>query len=345
MIMKDKMLAAVFEGEGALTLKEVPVPRLSQPDQLLLKVDAVSICGTDVHILSVPPGYVATPNTILGHELCGTVVEKGAQVKHLDIGDRVVVNPNDYCGVCTFCRKNLPNECENIVALGIHSNGAFAEYCLISGKVAYKISKDVPVGEAACAEPLACVINGTNKIRLQPGETAAVIGAGPIGMMTAILFKASWAGKVFIADQSPYRIEHARQLNIGRVVDVRKEDLREVILKETGIGVDVAADVVGTQLATCINISRKGGRLMVFGVNSQSVAQFPQSLITFKELQVLGTWLANATFPEAVRILESCTIDMSSLITETIPLSDIHKGIAKLAKGDAVKIIVTPQEK
>jgi len=340
--MKKQMLAAVFEGEGKLTLKEVPVPKLERADQVLLKVDAVSICGTDVHIVEVPPGYIATPNTILGHEFVGTVVEKGANVTHLDIGDRVVVNPNDYCGVCTYCRKNLPNECENIVALGIHADGAFAEYCRVSGKVAYKISKDVPVEWAACAEPLACVINGTQKVRVQPGETTAVIGAGPIGLIMAMMFKAAGAGKVIIAEKAPYRLEHARKMKIGRVVDVNTESLKDVVMEETGIGADIVADVVGSQLTTAIDLARKGGKVLVFGVNTKAVAQFHQCEVTFKELQVLGTWLANATFPEAVRVLESGLLDIGGLITDTIPLADIHKGLETLGKGEAVKIIVKP---
>ncbi len=340
--MKETMCAAVFEGEGTLRLRDVPVPRIDRPDQVLLQVDAVSICGTDVHIVAVPPGYIATPNTILGHEFCGTVVDKGAEVMHLSIGDRVVVNPNDYCGVCTYCRKNLPNQCEHIAALGIHVDGAFAEYCRVSGKVAYPISKQVPAAEAACAEPLACVINGTNKIRVQPGETTVVIGAGPIGMIMAMMFKASGAGKVIVAERAPYRLEHARKLGLGRVVDVGGESLKEVVLEETGIGADVVADVTGSQLATAIDVARKGGRLMVFGVNTQATAQFPQSQVTFKELQVLGTWLANATFPEAVRVLEAGVLNIGGLITGTIPLVDIHRGLATLARGEAVKIIVQP---
>lgn len=341
-MLEEKMLAAVFEGEGMLTLKEVPVPRIERDDQVLLRVDAVSICGTDVHIVEVPPGYIATPNTILGHEFVGTVVAKGAAVSHLQEGDRVVVNPNDYCGVCTFCRKNLPNECENIAALGIHVNGAFAKYCRVAGKVAYRISKDVPVEHAACAEPLACVINGTQKIGVKPGETTLVIGAGPIGLMMAMMFKASGAAKVLIAEKAAYRLEHARKMNIGRVIDVGKENLQEVVLHETGIGVDVAADVTGSQLAPAIECARKGGKVLVFGVNTKAIAQFPQCQITFKELQVLGTWLANATFPEAVRVLESGLLDIGGLITDIIPLTDIHRGLEKLAKGKAVKIIVKP---
>jgi threonine dehydrogenase-like Zn-dependent dehydrogenase len=340
--MNKTMWAAVFEGEGQLKLKEVPVPRVERPDQVLLQVDAVSICGTDVHIVAVPPGYIATPNTILGHEFCGTVVEKGVEVHHLKIGDRVVVNPNDYCGVCTYCRKNLPNECENIAALGIHVDGAFAQYCRVSAKVAYPISQQVPLAEAACAEPLACVINGTNKVRVQPGETTVVIGAGPIGMIMAMMFKASGAGNVIVAERAPYRLDYARRLGLGRVVDVTRESLKDVVSEETGIGADVVADVTGSQLAAAIDVARKGGRVMVFGVNTQATAQFPQSHVTFKELQVLGTWLANATFPEAVRVLESRVLNIGGLITGTIPLADVHQGLATLARGEAVKIIVQP---
>jgi L-iditol 2-dehydrogenase len=315
--MNRTMQAAVFEGEGKLTLKAVPVPSVERPDQVLLKVEAVSICGTDVHIVAVPPGYIATPNTILGHEFCGTVVDKGEAVPHLEVGDRVVVNPNDYCGVCTYCRKNLPNQCERIAALGIHVNGA-------------------------CAEPLACVVNGTQKTRLQPGETAVVIGLGPIGMMMAMMFKASGAGKLITGERAPYRLDYARKLGLGRVVDVSRENLKAVVLEETGIGADVVSDVTGSQLAAAVDLARKGGRVMVFGVNTRATAQFPQSEVTFKELQVLGTWLANATFPEAVRILESRILDIGGLITDTIAMSDLHRGLQTLARGEAVKIIVRP---
>jgi threonine dehydrogenase-like Zn-dependent dehydrogenase len=113
-------------------------------------------------------------------------------------------------------------------------------------------------------------------------------------------------------------------------------------MEETGIGADIVADVTGSQLATCIDCARKGGKVLVFGVNTKAVAEFPQCQITFKELQVLGTWLANATFPEAVKVLESGLLNIDSLITGTIPLTEIHRGLETLAKGEAVKIIVKP---
>jgi len=108
--MKKMMKAAVFEGEGKLAIKEVNVPELKKPDEVLLEVEVCSICGTDVHIMAVPPGYIATPNTILGHELVGKVVKVGDQVSGLKVGDRVVANPNDYCGKCQYCLANLPNQ-------------------------------------------------------------------------------------------------------------------------------------------------------------------------------------------------------------------------------------------
>lgn len=187
------MTAAVFEKTGSFILKEVPIPTVTHPDEVLIAVEAVSICGTDVHITADPPGYIATDGTILGHELCGIVVDKGSQVQHLQLGDRVVVNPNNYCGSCVFCRKNLPNECLHIEPLGIDFDGAFASHCKVNAKVAYKISKDVSPRVAACAEPLACAVNGLKKVNVQPGDSAVIIGAGPIGLIIAMLLQASGA--------------------------------------------------------------------------------------------------------------------------------------------------------
>jgi len=147
------MKAAVFKGEGVLKIEDADMPKIQNPDDIIVKVELCSICGTDVHIMSVPPGYAAIPDTILGHELVGKIVEVGSGVKTLKPGDRVVSNPNDYCGVCRYCKMNLPNCCENIQAMGIEVNGGFAEYVKITEKVAFKIADDLPAEIAAFAEP------------------------------------------------------------------------------------------------------------------------------------------------------------------------------------------------
>lgn len=336
------MKAAVFEKVGVFGVKEVPVPEIRRPDQILIEVEACSICGTDVHITGNPPGYIATEGTVLGHEFCGIIKAKGENVDQLEVGDRVVVNPNDYCGKCVYCRKNLPNQCQHIEALGIDFDGAFAKYCVVTDKVAYKISKEEEADVAACAEPLACAINGLNKVDIKPSDSAVVIGAGPIGLIIAMLLKKSGIGKLYILETAPYRIDFAKNLQLGEVIDPINENAAEKIGRETEIGADFVFDVTGSQIATSIDLVRKDGTIVLFGVNKQARKEIAQCEITTKEVQVLGTWLANATFPQAVKILEEKMIDMKALITDVYPLDEITEGMEKLRKGQAVKVIIRP---
>ncbi|WP_162610547.1 alcohol dehydrogenase catalytic domain-containing protein [Blautia sp. An249] len=336
------MKAAVFENVGVWGVKEVPKPEIKKPDQVLIEVEACSICGTDVHITADPPGYIATEGTVLGHEFCGIIREKGERVDQLEIGDRVVVNPNNYCGKCVYCRKNLPNQCENIEALGIDYDGAFARYCVVSDKVAYKISNEVDASVAACAEPLACAVNGLNKVDIKPSDSAVVIGAGPIGLIIAMLLKKSGISRLFILETAPYRMEFTKGLNLGQVINPIEENAAEKIYKETEIGADYVFDVTGSQIAASMELVRKDGTIVLFGVNKQARKEIAQCEITTKEVRVLGTWLANATFPQAVKILEEEVIDMKSLITDTYPLEEIKEGMEKLRKGQAVKVIIKP---
>lgn len=336
------MKAAVFEGEGRLTVKEVPIPEITREDQILIEVEACSICGTDVHITAVPPGYLATPNTILGHEFVGYVREKGAAVDQLQVGDRVVVNPNNYCGKCFYCRKNLPNQCEHVEALGIDYDGAFAKYCVVSDKVAYPIKEDVEAAEAACAEPLSCVLNGLEKVHVRPGDSAVVIGAGPIGLMIAMLLGRMGVKKLLILETAELRAKFAERLSLGTVMNPGKENVKEAVMAATGVGVDVVFDVTGSQVATSVELVRKGGTVVLFGVNKKARKEIAQCEITTKEIEVKGTWLANATFPKAVEVIENREIDLSKLITGIYPLEEIHKGLELLRRGEAVKVIIRP---
>ncbi len=338
------MLAAVFEGEGKLVLKEVPVPSIQRDNEVIIKVEAVSICGTDVHIVEVPPGFIATPNTILGHELAGQVELVGSAVTTLKKGDRVVVNPNDFDCTCRYCKLNLPNQCENLRALGIHVDGAFAKYCKVTEKVCHKISSSVSPDVAAFAEPLAFVINGTQKVRIQPGESAVILGGGPIGLLFLKMFKASGASKIIISEPSRFRRKLAEENGADFVVDPTREDLEEIVLKETSIGADVVVDAVGSLMEQGVKVSRKGGKFLIFGVNTKAISKIQQCEVTFKELQVLGTWLANATFPKAVSVIESGVLNLEKLITHRFPLKKIHEGIRLLAEGKAVKVIINLQK-
>ena len=197
---------------------------------------------------NVPPGYPATPGTILGHELVAKVVEVGEGVTAFKEGDRFVVNPNEYCGSCVYCRKNLPNECQNIQAMGIDVDGGFAEYVRVAEKMAFKIPEDMPAHIAAFAEPLACVIYASRKINVNPGESVAIIGAGPIGMLFIQLMKASGAYPIISVEPNAVRREYALKCGADYAIDPIAEDAQAFIMDQTGLGADYAIDVVGSQL-------------------------------------------------------------------------------------------------
>lgn len=340
--MKKIMKAAVFEKEGVLKIKEVPVPEIKKPDDLIVEVELCSICGTDVHIMSVPPGYIAKPGTILGHELVGRVVAAGEGVKTIQIGDRVVVNPNDYCGVCDYCKLNLPNECENIVAMGIEADGGFAQYVRMSEKVAFKVAPDLPAELAAFAEPLACLVNGISKIRVNPGESVTIIGAGPIGLMYCKAMKACGAYPVIVSEPSALRQEFAKKCGADYVINPIEQNLEVFVKEVTKIGTDVAIDVVGSQMYEAVKAVKKGGRVLLFGMNKKAEPTVIQSEVTTKEVTLYGTWLANASFPRAVKILEEDSWNLKDLITHTLPLEKLEEGIELLRNGEAVEVLIVP---
>ena len=341
--MAQTMRAAVFEGNGVLNILKVEKPQIKKPDDLIIQIEMCSICGTDVHIMSVPPGYIAQPGTILGHELVGKVVEVGDGVQSIKVGDRVVTNPNDYCGICDYCQKNLPNLCENIIPMGIGANGGFAEYVCASEKVAHKISDELPSEIAAFAEPLACLVNGKNKIPVSPGDSVLVMGAGAIGLLFVQMMKACGAYPVIVSEPAPLRREFARKCGADYLVDPLTQDLEAYTRDLTGIGVDYAIDVVGSQLLTGVKAVRKGGTVLLFGFNAQAEPVIPQHMITNREVAVLGTWIANASFPQAVKILESGVLDLKPLITHTLPLEKTAEGIEILRRGEGIEVIIDPR--
>jgi 2-desacetyl-2-hydroxyethyl bacteriochlorophyllide A dehydrogenase len=340
--VRSQMKAAVFESVGKLVVKDVDVPTIKEGDDLICEVELCSVCGTDVHIMEVPPGYVATPGTILGHELVGRIIEVGPYVRTLAVGDRVVVNPNNYCGVCRYCRLNLPNECENIIPMGIGANGGFAEYVRMSERVAHKISKSVKPEIAAFAEPLACAVNGCNKIKAGPGDSVVIIGGGPIALMFIKLMKASGASPIIVSEPVLLRRQFAQKCGADYVVDPGCEDLKAIVAKATGIGADIAIEVVGSQVALAIDVIRKGGKVLLFGINFTSAPAIAPSSITIKEAQVLGTWIANASFPRAVELLEKGILDLAPLVTHRLPLSRTAEAIEILRKGEGVKVFIDP---
>lgn len=341
--MSATMTAAVFAAPGCLELREVPVPTIKQPDEVLLKVLAASICGTDLHILHVPPGHPGTIGAILGHEYVGEVLEVGPAVTNLKPGDRVVVDPNLTCGNCLYCQISRPNMCSNMTTLGIFLDGGFAQYNVAPARALHKISRQVPPEIAVFAEALSCVVNATRKIALEPGETAVVLGAGPIGLYFTQIFKASGAGQIIVAEVSPYRQKFAELSGATRVVDPRKEDPVAVISSLTGgLGADVVVDAVGTLLPLALKLVRRGGRILLFGQNQNARAEIAQNDITRNEITIMGSFIARYTFPPTIKLIESGLLNLEPLITHRLPLERIAEGMEAMKSGEAIKVIIFP---
>ena len=179
--MQGAVAIAAGDGKFKLDLRALPIPEITKPDDVLVKVDGCGICGSDVAILAGL--HPVVPNVVIGHEFIGRVEAVGEGVTHVKVGQRVAVAPNLVCGVCPYCRLGMPNHCLNWTCIGVHMNGGFAEYTLAPASAVLPISPDLPLEEAVFIEPLSCVYAGTSRIKIQPGETAVVLGAGPIGLI------------------------------------------------------------------------------------------------------------------------------------------------------------------
>ena len=337
----QEMLAAVFLGEGQLEVRNRPLPTLPEPDWVLIKNEGCGICGTDLHILAVPPSFEATQGAILGHEMVGEVVEIGPAVSEVAVGDRVTVAANLTCGLCRYCKAGKPLHCESWTTLGINRDGGFAGYMTAPERSLHQVSKALPFEEAVWIEPLSCVVNCTDQVAIQPGQTAAVIGAGPIGLLHGLIFKAAGA-QVIISDIAPYRLEVARTIGLDIAVDAKRESLRDAVMDATdSLGAEVLVDAVGNQLGAILPLAAKQGKIALFGVNDAAEPAVRQYDITRNELTVFGSFVGENTFPRAIQMLESGALKPSVLNSMILPLPDIVKGIDAARRGEAVKVIVT----
>jgi 2-desacetyl-2-hydroxyethyl bacteriochlorophyllide A dehydrogenase len=338
------MRAAVFADVGKLALAERAVPELRDPNDVALEIECCGICGTDLHILSDPPGHPASVGVILGHEFVGIVRDVGADVTTLRRGERVVVAANVSCGRCGWCRRGLANHCERFTTHGIFTDGGLAPRVVVPARSCFPIARDVPAHIAALAEPLSTVVNGARLADPFPGETAAVVGAGPIGLMFAALLTMAGASVVAV-EPVEQRRELAQAMGAVKVIDPTSEDAAGLVRELTGgLGADIVVDAVGSQLPAALELVRKGGRVVLFGMNTEARAEVTQVSITRNELSILGAYVGRSeeVFPPAVRLLEQGRIDLSPLVTHRIELDQLPAAIDELRAGRAVKVEVQP---
>jgi len=340
--MPQMMEALVFRAPGEWGLQAFPVPEIRTDDDVLLKVNAASICGTDIHILSVPPGHPATPGSILGHEYTATIAGLGSAVEHLKPGDHVVIDPNVTCGLCEYCRLGATNMCVNMTTLGIFRHGGLAEYNVAPARALHKISAAVPAHHATLAEPLSCVFSAVEKAPLLPGESVAICGGGPIGLLFLMLYRIAGAGKTFVVEPVAFRRQAAREAGVSEAIDPRSADAPAAIKSATGIGADVVVDATGASFTDCIAAVRRGGRIVLFGMNQHASAQINQNEITRNEISIIGSFIQRTAFPKVVRLLEAGLLPIEKLITHRLKLAQIAEGLDAMRAGESMKVVVTP---
>jgi threonine dehydrogenase-like Zn-dependent dehydrogenase len=339
------MYVPIFKGEGLLEYEDRPIPHLQQPEDVMVKIEACGICGTDLNILATPPAHKATPNIIIGHEGVGIVEEVGDSVTDLTPGDRVVIAPRITCGQCDYCRRGLDNQCTNYRTIGTTVDGAFAPYLLAPQQALFKISQDVPCDDAVLFEPLSCVVGSVVRVPIQAGDNVVIIGAGPMGLLFALVYQLLGAGKIIVADIASFRLNFAKELGVDEVLNPTEVDLPEAVHVLTNLGADVVVDAVGNQLGMAIRLTRRAGQVIAFGLRPHDNPPLNQYTITRYDLTIHGAFVGLKPFAQTIRLLESGRLQPSNLITHRVPLSELSRGVALMRSGQGMKVIVENRRK
>lgn len=335
------MRAAVFMGEGVLEVLDVPEPVLRADDDVILRVAANGVCGTDVHALDVPPKVSFNPGVVIGHEFSGTVVEAGP-ASGFSPGDAVGVLPQIPCYLCSRCRAGKVNLCSNMSVFGAYErNGGAAEYVAAPRETLHRLPDGLDVTMAALAEPLSVTLSASTRIPWHPGRSALIMGAGPIGLLFMLLAKGAGSFPVVVVEPSAGRRARALELGADFAIDPTTTNLAEWVHDTLGDGADVVIDAVGTLLPQAIKVAATGATVVVYGINETAEVAVPPYQILRKELIITGTFLAKNTFPLALDLLAANELGFDRLV-EPFALEEVNEAIAKLRTGDAVKALLIP---
>lgn len=340
--MSNLMRAAIFKGNGVLTVQSVPIPEIKKDTQLLLKVEAASICGSDLHGLAVPPGQYMKPGIIYGHEFCGTVVKKGAGAAGFEIGDRVAVNPRVRCGTCYECTHGKGDLCSNSYHYGQTGDGGFAQYALVEVSQLYHIPPSIKPEIAAQTEPLACVMNAIRIAKPSPVDHVLLYGAGPIGLTFIRVLKLFGIKNLIVTAKGERRVQEALSCGADIVVDTEKQTVKDAMQANWSNGADVVIDAVGRGpiFSEALPLMNPQGRLILFGLDTNAASTVPPSIFTLNELSVCG--VLGKDFPSAIEMLKNEDLELDRFITHRFSLDDILKGIELMWNKDACRVIIFP---
>ena len=347
--MKGEMKAIMKKkpGPGA-ELVAVPIPKIG-PRDILVKVKATSICGTDLHIYewNAWAQRRIKPPRVMGHEFGGEVVEAGKDVTFVSVGDHVSAETHIVCGKCFQCRTGQAHVCQNVKILGVDTDGCFAEYVAIPEENAWVNDKKLPPEIAAIQEPFGNAVHTVFSEDVA-GKTVAVFGLGPIGVCAVAICRAAGAAHVFaIGRKNDYRINLAKKMGADTIIKSNEQDTVKVIKEATGgSGVDVSLEMAGSQeaISQCFKVLKFGGRVSLLGLPPDKITLDWADDIVFKAARVYGiagrkmygTWYTTAG------LLKSGRVNVEPIITHKFKLEEFEKGMQLMHEGKCGKVVLYP---
>lgn len=349
------MIAATFTQGGEFKIADVPMPKIGDGD-MLVRVEATSLCGTDVKITrhghrKLKPGQTI----VLGHEFAGTITRLGSKVANYTVGQRVGVAPNIGCGYCEMCGRGLMNMCQEYSAFGINLDGSHTEYvcvtepAIVQGNV-IPLSKSVSPVAAALAEPLSCAVNGVRVAGVQQGDYVLIYGAGPMGLLNLMLSLLAGASEILVVDLNDERLEKAWALGASRTFNPKLGSVPEWVMDVTGgRGVNVAITAVPAPelQGEALKLLAPFGRLCLFaGLSAGSPpTTLDTNAIHYKNLVVTGmTGGAPQDYRTALRLIEAGRIDLSQIVSHVLPLDEVAKAYDLALSGQGMKIVLAANE-
>ena len=343
------MKALLLSQYNQLDIADLPAP-VPGPGEILVRVAACGICGSDVH------GYDGTsgrriPPIVMGHEAAGVVSAVGAGVTNFKPGNRVTFDSTVYCGECEFCRLGEINLCNNRQVIGVSCGdyrraGAFAEYVVVPQRIVYQLPDSLEFEQAAMLEAVSVALHAVRISEMKGGETALVIGAGMIGLLTLQAARAGGAAKVLVADIDETRLQRAKNIGADETFKLSGNDLVQEVLRRTGgRGVDLVLEAVGREetIAASIASVRKGGTVTLIGNISPEV-KIPLQVVVSRQIRLQGSCASSGEYPQAMELLASGKIKVKPLITAVAPLKDGPQWFARLHAGEPnlMKVVLDP---
>lgn len=345
--MEGTMKTAVMTALKTVELQEraIPVPK---DNEVLVKIEYVGICGSDLHYFEAGRigDFVVNGPLVLGHEAAGTVVEAGANVKNLKVGDRVALEPGKTCGQCEFCKSGKYNLCKDVIFFATPPvDGVFQEYVAHEAALCFKLPDNVSTEEGALIEPLAVGMHAASQGDAKLGQTAVVTGAGCIGLVTLLALKARGVSKVIVVDIMEKRLEKAKELGADEVINGKEEDTVARIMELTGgRGFDLGIETAGSQITASqlIKGANKGATIVFVGYSASGEMTLPIGMALDKELNFKTVFRYRNIYPTAINAVATGKINIKGIVTDYFELDEIQNALMTCVenKADIVKGVV-----